>query len=105
MRRRHAAEWRFLTEVPNAYNPTVRPDGSVDVPWGRSWLLAREDARAVVEVEASTAALEAYAKGTLPKTGRVAIQTEGRSAVERHLGDRKLPERILITAAGLRSPR
>jgi hypothetical protein len=102
MRRRQAADWRFLVEVPNAYNPTVRTGGRVDVPWGRSWSLARDDARAVVEVEASAKALEAYAQGTLPKTGRIAIQTEGRSAIERYLGERKLPPRILITAAGVR---
>jgi hypothetical protein len=41
--------------------------------------------------------------GTLPQTGRLAIQTEGRSAIESHLGDRKLPTHILITASGVRS--
>ena len=94
---------RFLVERPTPYNPTVRPGGSADVPWGRAWTLADGTDRVVIEVEANAAALAAYRDGTLPQTGRLAIQSEGRSAIESHLGDRKLPQSILITAAGVRS--
>ena len=105
MRRAHARRWRFLVETPTPYNPTVRDGGTADVPWGRSWVLDRDGARAVVEVEASVAALAAYAAGSLPQTGRAAIQSEGRTAVERYLEERTLPARLLITAAGVRKQR
>jgi hypothetical protein len=94
---------QFLVERPTPYNPSVRPKGTAAVPWGRAWTLADGNKRIVVEVEASAAALDAYMAGTLPQTGRLAIQTEGRSAIESHLGDRKLPTHILITASGVRS--
>ena len=98
--------WRLLVEAPTPYNPTVRPGGTADVPWGRAWTLGGDTGRrVVVEVEANAAALAAYSDGTLPKTGRLAIQSEGRSAIECRLGDRKLPARILITASGVRSAR
>ena len=58
---------------------------------------------AIVTTGGGAAALAAYRDGTLPQTGRLAIQSEGRSAIESHLGDRKLPQSILITAAGVRS--
>lgn len=102
MARKRGEPWRFLHDVPNAYNPAVRADGSPEVPWGRAWSLARAGDRALVEVEANAASLAAYAAGTLPKTGRLAIQTEGRSAVERYLGERALPRRLLVTAGGIR---
>jgi hypothetical protein len=94
---------QFLVERPTPYNPTVRPKGTADVPWGRAWTLLDGAKRVVVEVEANAAALEAYANGTLPQTGRLAIQTEGRSAIESHLDDQKLPTHLVITAAGVRS--
>jgi hypothetical protein len=97
------AQRQFLVDRPTPYNPTVRPKGTDTVPWGRAWTLADGDKRVVVEVEANAAALDAYMAGTLPQTGRLAIQTEGRSAIESHLGDRTLPTHILITAAGVRS--
>jgi hypothetical protein len=97
-----APRWRFLVERPTAYNPSVRPDGTDAVPWGRSWTLASDAKRVLVEVEATAAALAAYTDGTLPKTGRRAIQSEGRSAVETYLSERKLPDRIRITAQGVR---
>ncbi len=93
---------QFLVERPTPYNPSVRPKGTAAVPWGRAWTLADGNKRVVVEVEANAAALDAYMAGTLPQTGRLAIQTEGRSAIESHLGDRKLPTHILITASGVR---
>jgi len=93
---------QFLVERPTPYNPSVRPKGTAAVPWGRAWTLADGNKRVVVEVEANAAALDAYVAGTLPQTGRLAIQTEGRSAIESHLGDRTLPTHILITAAGVR---
>jgi hypothetical protein len=93
---------QFLVERPTPYNPTVRPKGTENVPWGRAWTLVDGAKHVVVEVEANAAALEAYVNGTLPQTGRLAIQTEGRSAIESHLDDRKLPTRILITAGGVR---
>jgi hypothetical protein len=101
-RRSPDARRQFLVERPTPYNPTVRPKGTDTVPWGRAWTLADGDKRVVVEVEANAAALDAYAAGTLPQTGRLAIQTEGKSAIESHLGDRTLPTHILITAAGVR---
>ncbi len=74
--------------------------------WGRTWTLERDDGkRAVVEVETSQAALDAYAAGTLPRTARLAIQTEGRSAFTEHLGDARLPKRIHITGVGVRRHR
>jgi hypothetical protein len=94
--------WRFLVEKPTAYNPSVRPDGKDAVPWGRAWTLASGRKPVVVEVEASAAAIAAYVDGTLPKTGRRAIQSEGRSAIETYLSERKLPDRILITVQGVR---
>ena len=98
--------WRFLVELPGAYNPSTRPGGLAESMWGRSWTLEREDGRqAVVHVEASPEALAAYLKGTLPQTARHAIQTEGRSAVERHLAEKRLPELIHITGGGVRRPR
>jgi len=96
------ARWRFLADVPSPYNPTARPGGSADIPWGRAWTLADTRTRVVVEVEANAAALKAYLAGTLPSTGRRALQSEGRTAIEKHLGERKLPARILITAGGVR---
>lgn len=93
---------RFLVDMPTPYNPTVRPDGTADVPWGRAWTLADGDKQVVVEVEANAAALEAYVNGSLPQTGRLAIQTEGRSAIEAHLDDRTLPKHLKITAGGVR---
>ncbi|TML91513.1 MAG: hypothetical protein E6G08_00430 [Actinobacteria bacterium] len=80
----------------------MRPEGTAAVPWGRAWTLARDGKSVVVEVEASAAAIAAYVDGTLPKPGRLAIQSEGRSAVEKYLAERKLPSRILITAQGVR---
>jgi hypothetical protein len=103
--RARATRWRFLVETPTAYNPTVRDGGTAEVPWGRAWTLDREGSRAVVEVEASAAALAAYAAGSLPQTGRAAIQSEGRTAVERYLEERTLPARLLVTAAGVRKQR
>lgn len=103
-KRKHHDEprWRFLVDAPSPYNPTVRPNGTADIPWGRAWTLAHGGVRVVVEVEANAAALDAYVKGTLPKTGRRAFQSEGRSAIEKHLAERRLPARILITAGGVR---
>ncbi len=101
-RKRKAARRRFLVERPTPYNPTVRPNGTASVPWGRAWTLADGDRQVVVEVEANAAALEAYVNGTLPQTGRLAIQTEGRSAIESHLEDRTLPKHLMITAGGVR---
>jgi hypothetical protein len=99
-------EWRFLVETPTAYNPSTRAKSRRGSPWGRAWTLERDDGkRACVEVETTQAALDAYLAGTLPKTARVAIQTEGRSAVARHLGDAKLPAVIHITGAGIRRGR
>jgi hypothetical protein len=102
-RKRKEVQRRFLVDVPTPYNPTVRPNGTADVPWGRAWTLAENGEQIVVEVEASAAALEAYVNGTLPKTGRLAIQTEGRSAIESHLEDHSLPRQLKITAAGVRT--
>jgi hypothetical protein len=99
------ARWRFLVDRPAPYNPTVREGGTPDVPWGRGWTLGREGRRALVEVEANAAALEAYRDGTLPAGCRLAIQTEGRSAVEEHLDDRRPPRRLVVTAAGIRRKR
>jgi hypothetical protein len=96
-------QWRFLADRPTPYNPAVRPDRNADVPWGRAWTLDDGRKRVVVEVEANRAALDAYLAGTLPQTGRLAIQSEGRSAIEKHLGERKLPARLLVTAGGVRS--
>ena len=103
MARAPKERWRFLADVPSAYNPTTRPDGRADIPWGRAWTLANERRRVVVEVEANKAALDAYLGGTLPRTGRLALQSEGRTAIEKHLGERKLPARILVTAGGVRT--
>lgn len=98
--------WRFLAATPVAYNPSSRPDGLAESQWGRTWTLERDDGRrALVEVETNRAALDAYLDGSLPKTARRAIQTEGRSAVEEHLGDAKLPALLHITAAGVQRPR
>ena len=97
--------WTFLAELPGAYNPSTRPDGMRDSAWGRTWLLERDDGtQAEVQVETSPAALDAYSAGTLPKTARLAIQTEGRSALEGHLADAKLPKLIHITPSGIRRP-
>ena len=95
--------WRFLVETPGAYNPSTRPEGMQESQWGRTWTLERDDgARAQVQVETSPEALDAYVAGTLPKTARRAIQTEGRSALEDHLADAKLPRLIRITGTGIR---
>lgn len=97
--------WRFLVEMPGAYNPSSRPHGMQDSAWGRTWLLERDDGtRAEVQVETSAAALDAYRDGTLPKTARRAIQTEGRSALEDHLAETRLPKLIHITPSGIRRP-
>jgi len=106
MRRRQRSDeprWRFIVDGPSPYNPSVRPGGKKDFQWGRTWTLQRDDGeRALVEVEANAAALEAYVDGTISKAGRVAIQTEGRSAVEAHLTEDDLPDRIHITKTGVR---
>jgi hypothetical protein len=95
--------WRFLTETPTAYNPSARAKSKHGGAWGRAWTLERDDGRrAHVDVETSPAALDAYLAGTLPKSAREAIQTEGRSAIARHLADTKLPTVIYITGAGIR---
>jgi hypothetical protein len=95
--------WRFLAELPAAYNPSTRPGGNADTHWGRTWTLERDDGkRAEVEIETSPAAIDAYLAGTLPMTARRAIQTEGRSALDDRLGDAKLPSRIHITERGVR---
>jgi hypothetical protein len=100
------SRWRFLVEMPAPYNPSTRPDGMRESQWGRTWTLERDDGkRAVVEIETSQAALDAYIAGTLPPTARLAIQTEGRSAIEEHLGEAKLPTAIHITGAGIRRRR
>jgi hypothetical protein len=97
------ARWRFLAELPAAYNPSTRPSGDPATHWGRTWSLERDDGkRAEVEIETSKAALDAYLAGTLPMTARRAIQTEGRSALDDRLGDAKLPSRIHITETGVR---
>jgi len=97
------ARWRFLAELPTAYNPSTRPGGDPESQWGRTWMLERDDGkRAEVDVETSKAALEAYLAGTLPMTARRAIQTEGRSALQDRLGDAKLPSRIHVTEGGVR---
>ena len=97
-----APRWRFLVDMPTAYNPSSRPEGMRDSRWGRTWTLERDDGkRALVEIETSQAALDAYVAGTLAKTARLAIQTEGRSAIEAHLGDAKLPAMIHITGSGV----
>ena len=103
-RRPHGSpRWRFLVERPTGYNPATRADGIPGTPWGRTWTLERDDGeRRVVDVEANSAALEAYLAGTLPKAGRVAIQSEGRAAIEKHLGEKDLPRRIRITGTGVR---
>ena len=78
---------------------------SATTDFGRSTApgtLADGDRQVVVEVEANAAALEAYVNGSLPQTGRLAIQTEGRSAIEAHLDDRTLPKHLKITAGGVR---
>jgi hypothetical protein len=98
--------WRFLVEMPTAYNPSSRPDGMQESAWGRTWTLERDDGkRAVVEIETNQAALDAYVAGTLPKAARLAIQTEGRSALEEKLGNAKLPSVLHITGAGIRRHR
>ena len=95
--------WRFLVDRPTAYNPSTRSKRMLGSNWGRAWTLERDDGkRAHVDVETSAAALDAYLAGTLPMTAREAIQTEGRSAIARHLGDAKLPAVIHITGAGIR---
>jgi hypothetical protein len=100
MRNHH---WRFLVERPTAYNPSTRAKSKSDSHWGRTWTLERDDGkRARVDVETSPAALDAYLAGALPETARVAIQTEGRSAIARHLDDTRLPAAIQITGAGIR---
>ena len=100
------SRWRFLVEMPTPYNPSSRPEGMRESQWGRTWTLERDDGkRAVVEIEASQVALDAYVARTLPKTARRAIQTEGRSAFEGQLGDAKLPGMIHITGAGIRRHR
>jgi hypothetical protein len=97
------ARWRFLAELPGAYNPSTRPGGDAESHWGRRWWLERDDGkRAEVEIETSKAAIDAYLAGTLPMTARRAIQTEGRSALEDRLGEAKLPSRIHITEGGVR---
>ena len=97
------ARWRFLAELPAAYNPSTRPGGDAETHWGRRWSLERDDGkRAEIEIETSKAALDAYLAGTLPMTARRAIQTEGRSALDDHLGDAKLPGLIHITERGVR---
>jgi hypothetical protein len=95
--------WRFLVQGPEAYNPSVGSEATADSSWGRRWTLGRDDGKQCsVEVEASSSALDAYNAGSLPATARRAIQSEGRSAVEGHLGDRSLPMRITITPTGVR---
>ena len=97
------ARWRFLADLPAAYNPSTRPGGDGETHWGRTWSLERDDGkRAEVEIETSKPALDAYLAGTLPMTARRAIQTEGRSALEGRLGDAKLPSRIQISERGVR---
>lgn len=97
------ARWRFLAELPAAYNPSTRPGGDAETHWGRRWSLERDDGkRAEIEIETSKAALDAYLAGTLPMTARRAIQTEGRSALDDRLGDAKLPSLIHITERGVR---
>jgi hypothetical protein len=99
-------QWRFLVDTPTAYTPSSRANSARDSPWGRAWTLERDDGkRALVEVETNQAALDAYLARTLPQTARTAIQTEGRSAIEHHLGDAKLPALIHITGAGIRRRR
>ena len=98
--------WRFLVETPTPYNPSARVKSKRGSSWGRAWTLERDDGeRAHVDVETSMEALDAYHAGTLPKTAREAIQTEGRSAIARHLEDTKLPPVIHITGAGIRKGR
>jgi hypothetical protein len=95
--------WTFLAELPAAFNPSTRPGGDPATHWGRTWTLERDDGkRAEVEIETTSAAIDAYLAGTLPMTARRAIQTEGRSALDDRLGDTKLPSRIHITERGVR---
>lgn len=98
-----AERWRFLVHGPEPYNPSAESKATADSSWGRRWTLGRDDGeQCTVEVEATTSALDAYNAGSLPATARRAIQSEGRSAVEGHLGDRSLPARITITPTGVR---